>query len=97
MIENPNNRSFVIETENGPIYRRNRNDLMKTDEQPLIPYGALCHSSDRSGYNPSDSGSERSNVKEMPGRISPRKTVNEQQTYVTRYGRIVKQRIVEDL
>jgi hypothetical protein len=94
VLDNPTERSYIVETENGQIYRRNRRDLLKTSE-PVVRHGALdsgCEGQVNDeildpGTNQQLNSAEQSNVRSSHSGTN----------YVTRSGRVITPRVRLDL
>ncbi|XP_033731751.1 uncharacterized protein K02A2.6-like [Pecten maximus] len=102
--DQPNIRSFNVQTEDGRVYRRNRRHLRKTHEicNPFVPNDELasnpenlptndpkdCNNSQAVMDNPETLPSQP--VQEEPVSAPPNATTNSPQIHRTRYGRAVK-------
>ncbi|XP_060575603.1 uncharacterized protein LOC132733042 [Ruditapes philippinarum] len=94
VIKNHSDRSYIVETENGQQYRRNRKDLLKSKESPLLTHGALNSGLEMSVNDRMiNVGSERTDSNKQPVVLNLPDNAN----YFTRAGRKVKPRAVTDL
>lgn len=91
-------RSYVVETPDGAMYRRNRRDLIKTNENIVIqndfhvPENNCNYNSAKSDNNISEN---------IQSEVKPNQTDEnsnkDSMPYVTRFGRVVKPKIIESV
>ena len=101
VVEKQDQRSYVVRTEDGAQYRRNRRQLLKSNEKSLCPesmFDSFPNILDQSPSS-SDSNDKKStnldeNIKGSPIKTqSPAKLSNDK-PYITRSGRVVKPNII---
>ncbi|CAG2231037.1 unnamed protein product [Mytilus edulis] len=106
--QHPASRSYIVESQDGGIYRRNRRHIIGTREEvplttvendtivPPVRYEPQCN------LTPSELAEPTSNINNSPQITSDTETTETQQIpsdglYITRSGRIVKPKIIESM
>lgn len=100
MLDQVAPRSYLVQTENGHMYRRNRRHILQSNEQ-FTPYEQYdCQNNDyvyHSSHNPCDDGNTPSLSHDMS--ISTNHVPTQNMSGTTRSGRSVKkpQRLIEEI
>ena len=106
--QHPASRSYIVESQDGGIYRRNRRHIIGTREEvplttvendtivPPVRYEPQCN------LTPPELAEPTSNINNSPQITSDTETTETQQIpsdglYITRSGRIVKPKIIESM